>query len=199
MKNRHASCIECYPLGNDFVTTIARVVPSRTKRLLGIIERVKYAAVILHRRLVLDTILRDLLRYLWRVGLVATSPIRWEAYLLWMSHDPVSPAWGYSMYSQIIGKLGHCKMIFQNRERMLVHLPIWDDLLVSNNKCWKRHAWIFLIAIHTYQWILLGCTKRLLVGSIYATMIHTKNCFKTSMRWKHFYKTLWHWQQYIGY
>ena len=64
MKNRHASCIECYPLGNDFVTTIARVVPSRTKRLLGIIERVKYAAVILHRRLVLDTILRDLLRYL---------------------------------------------------------------------------------------------------------------------------------------
>jgi len=108
MKNRRASCIECYPLGNDFVTTIARVVPSRTKRLLGVVGRVKYAAVILHRHLVLDTILRDLLHYLWRVGLVATSPIRWEAYLLWMSHDPVSPIWGCSMYSQIIGKLGYC-------------------------------------------------------------------------------------------
>jgi len=37
-----------------------------------------------------------------------TSPIRWEAYLPWMSHDPVSPVWGYSMYSQIVGKLGYC-------------------------------------------------------------------------------------------
>ena len=64
MKNRRASCVECYPLGNDFVKTIARVVPSRTKRLLGVIGRVKYAAVILYRRLVLDTILRDLLHYL---------------------------------------------------------------------------------------------------------------------------------------
>ena len=53
MKNRRASCIESYPHGNDFVTTIARVVPSRTIRLLDVIERVKYAAVILYRRLIL--------------------------------------------------------------------------------------------------------------------------------------------------
>jgi len=82
VKNRRASCTECCPLGNDFVTMIARVVPSRTKRLLGVIGRAKHAAVILCRRLVLDTILRDLLHYLWRVGLVATSPMRWEACLL---------------------------------------------------------------------------------------------------------------------
>jgi len=48
-----ASCIESHPHGNDFVTTIARVVPSRTKRLLGVVERVKCAAVTLHRRLFL--------------------------------------------------------------------------------------------------------------------------------------------------
>jgi len=40
-----------------------------------------------------------------------TSPIRWEAYLPWLSHDPVSPVWGCSMHSQIIGKLGHCRFI----------------------------------------------------------------------------------------
>jgi len=108
VKNWHASCTECCPLGNDFVTTIARVVSSRTKRLLGVVGRVKCAVVILHGRLVLDAILRDLLHYLWRVGLVATGPMRWEAYLLWMSHDPVSPAWWCSVCSQITGKLGHC-------------------------------------------------------------------------------------------
>jgi len=110
VKNRRASCMECYSIGNDFVTMIARVVPSRTKGLLGVVGRVKHAAVILHRRLVLDAILGDLLHYLWRVGLVATSPMRWEAYLLWMSHDPVSPVWGCSMHSQIVGKLGYCNV-----------------------------------------------------------------------------------------
>jgi len=54
MKNRRASCTECHPLGNDFVTMTARVVPSRTKRLPGIIRRAKHAAVVSHRRLVLD-------------------------------------------------------------------------------------------------------------------------------------------------
>jgi len=108
VKNRRASCMECCPLENDFIATIARVVPSRTKRLLGVIGRVKCAAVVSCRRLVLDTILRDLLHCLWRVGLVATSPMRWEACLLWMSRDHVSPVWGHSMCSQIVGKLGHC-------------------------------------------------------------------------------------------
>jgi len=97
VKNRRASCMECYSLGNDFTTTIARVVPSRTKRLLDGIGRVKCAAVVPHRRLVLDAILRDLLHCLWRVGLAATSPTRREAHLLWMSHKSVSPAWGYSV------------------------------------------------------------------------------------------------------
>jgi len=41
---------ESYPHGNDFVATIARVVPSRTIRLLDVVERVKHAAVVLHRR-----------------------------------------------------------------------------------------------------------------------------------------------------
>jgi len=53
VKNRRASCVESYPHGNDFVTTIARVVPSRTIRLLDVIERAKHAAVILCRRLFL--------------------------------------------------------------------------------------------------------------------------------------------------
>jgi len=58
--------------------------------------------------LVFDNVLRDLLHCLWRVGLVATSPTRWEACLLWMSHDPVIPAWGHSVNSQFVGKLGCC-------------------------------------------------------------------------------------------
>jgi len=106
LKNRRASCVECCPLGNDFVTTIARVVPSRTKRLLGVIGRAKCAAVVLCSRLVLDAILRDLLHCFWRVGLVATSPTRWESHLLWMSHDPVRPAWGHSVCSQLWANWG---------------------------------------------------------------------------------------------
>jgi len=50
---------------------------------------------------VMDSILRDLLCCLWRVGLVATSPMRWEACLSWMSHDPVSPVWWCSVRSQL--------------------------------------------------------------------------------------------------
>ena len=90
MKNRHASCTECYSIGNDFLTTIACVVPSRTKHLPDVIGRVKHAAIVLHRRLVLDAILRDLLCYLWRVGLAATSPMRWEAWWVtcpWVPHE----------------------------------------------------------------------------------------------------------------
>jgi len=117
VKNRRASCAECYPLGNDFVTTIARVVSSRTNRLRGVVGRAKHAAVILCRRLVLGANLRDLLHYLRRVGLVATSPTRWEAYLLWMSHDPVSPAWGHSAHGQIAGKLGWIRAL---------HSPPWQ-------------------------------------------------------------------------
>jgi len=112
VKNRRASCAECHHLGNDFVATIACVVPSRTKRLPDAIGRAKHAAVVSHRRVVLDTILRDLLHCLWRVGLLAaTSPMRWEACLLWMSHNPVSPAWRHSVCSQIVGKLGHCTAV----------------------------------------------------------------------------------------
>jgi len=48
-------------LGMTFVATIAHVVPSRTKRLLGVVGRVHLVAVIPHRRLVLDAILSDLL------------------------------------------------------------------------------------------------------------------------------------------
>jgi len=40
------------------LTTIARVVPPRTKRLLGILWWLKYAAVISHVRLVLMTCLQ---------------------------------------------------------------------------------------------------------------------------------------------
>jgi len=47
-------------------------------------------------------------------------------------------------------------------------------------------------AIHTYQWIPLGCARQLLVGFIYAMMIHAKSCFTTLTRWKHFCRTLWH-------
>jgi len=68
-KNWHASCAECCPLGNDFVTTTARVVPSRTKRLPGVVGRAKCAAVVSHRRLVMGAVLRDLLRCLWRDAL----------------------------------------------------------------------------------------------------------------------------------
>jgi len=87
-----------------------RVKQSRTKRVLNHMHccnGLKDIAVATHRPasaddgyVVLDSILRDLLHNLWRVGLVATSPARWEACLLWMSHDPVSPAWGCSMWSQ---------------------------------------------------------------------------------------------------
>jgi len=52
--------MECHSIGNNFVTTTARVVPSRTKRFLGIVGRLKCAAVVLHGRLVLDA------RCLWR-------------------------------------------------------------------------------------------------------------------------------------
>jgi len=55
---------------------------------------------------VLDTVLGDLLHCLWRVGLAATSPTRWEACLLWMTHDPVSPAWGHSVCSQLWANWG---------------------------------------------------------------------------------------------
>jgi len=48
-------------LGMTFVTTIDRVVPSRKKRLIGIVGRVCLVAVIPCRRLVLDAILSDLL------------------------------------------------------------------------------------------------------------------------------------------
>jgi len=45
--------MESHPHGNDFVATMARVFPSRTKRLLDVVERAKHAAVTSHRRLVL--------------------------------------------------------------------------------------------------------------------------------------------------
>jgi len=69
------------------VTTTARVVPSRTKRLPDVVGRVHCTAVIPHRRLVLDAVLSDLLHCLWRVGPVATRSMRWRAQLPWMSHD----------------------------------------------------------------------------------------------------------------
>jgi len=47
--------------------------------------------------------------------LVATSPMRWEAHLPWMSHGPVSPAWWHSVHSQIVGKLGHCNLVLLTR------------------------------------------------------------------------------------
>ena len=56
MKNRRATYGFVIHLGHDQSVMIARVVPSRTKRLLGILRRLKYAAVILHRNLVLMTI-----------------------------------------------------------------------------------------------------------------------------------------------
>jgi len=49
------------------VTTTARVVPSRTKRLLGVVGRAHHTAVILHRCLVLDTVLSNLLHCSWRI------------------------------------------------------------------------------------------------------------------------------------
>jgi len=107
VKNRRASCAECCLLGNDFVATTACVVPSRTKRLPGVIGRANHAAVVSHMRLVLDAILRDLLHCLWRVGLASTSQMHWEACLLWMNHNPMSPAWWHSMCGQIVGKLVH--------------------------------------------------------------------------------------------
>jgi len=72
-------------------------------RLLGVLWRLKYATVILCRRLALDALLRDLLHHLWRIGLVATSPIRWEACLPWMSPGWMSPLWGCSILHPIWG------------------------------------------------------------------------------------------------
>jgi len=190
MKNRHASCKECYPLGNDFVTTIARVVPSRTKRLLGVIGRVKYAAVILCRRLVLDAILKDLLHHLWRVGLLATSLIRWEAYLLWLSHDPVSPVWGYSIHSQIIGKLGYCKfasneMVAQESNKAssrMMQLKCLHNTTVTS--CWLLHA------IRT-RFILDRTTRAVVETTVIdkhtsgAPILHTEASFTSAERWLH--------------
>jgi len=116
--------------------------PWRTKRLLSAIGRVKHAAVISCRRLVLDAILRDLLNYLWRVGLIATSPIRWEAHLLWMSHGAVSPAWGCSVHSQIIGKLGHCT--HKTSTWTLANaLGPWDKMGFS------LHSWVWWWTVET--------------------------------------------------
>jgi len=50
----------------------------------------------------------------WMTELAATGPMRWEACLPWMSHDHVSPVWGCSVCSQIIGKLGHCSIALLN-------------------------------------------------------------------------------------
>jgi len=135
VKNRGASCMECHSIGNDFVTTIARVVPSRTKRLLDVVERAKCAAVISCRRLVLDTVLRDLLHCLWSVGPAATGPMRWEVCLLWMSLDPVSPAWGHSVCSQFLGKLGHCRVMIIKRGIK------WSRAKTSS----RSHQWAVLV------------------------------------------------------
>jgi len=120
------------------VTTIARVVPSRTKCLLGVIGRVHHAAVILHRRLVLDTVLSDLLHCLWKIELVATSPMRWRAQLPWMSHERMSPIWGHSVH-----------VLF-----LALHSPPWQACQVSTKMLiWRigtmktnRRSRAFLIA-----------------------------------------------------
>jgi len=41
----------------------------------------------------------------------STSPIRWEAYLPRMNPGWMSPIWGCSMYSHIIGNLGYCNLV----------------------------------------------------------------------------------------
>jgi len=143
VKDRRASCTECHSLANDFVTMIARVAPSRTKRLPCVIGRAKHAAVVSCGRLVLDTVLGDLLHCLWRVCLAATGPTRWKACLLWMSHDPVSPAWGHSVHSQIVGKSGCC--IFKSK---------W---LLSSQFCCATdgqfRAFLFCIQIEEMHWL----------------------------------------------
>jgi len=57
VKNRRVSCRLVIHLGMTCLTTVACVIPSRTKRLLRVMWRFKYAAVILCRRLVLMTLL----------------------------------------------------------------------------------------------------------------------------------------------
>jgi len=101
VKNRLASHGLVIHLGMTCLTTIARVVPSRTKCVLIVLWWLKCAATILHRRLVLETVFRDLLHYLWRIGLAATSPMHWRAHLPWMSHERMSPAWGCSVHAQL--------------------------------------------------------------------------------------------------
>jgi len=56
MKDWHASYRLVIFFGYDQSVTIACVVPSSTKRLLGVLRQLKSAAVILYRRLVLVTI-----------------------------------------------------------------------------------------------------------------------------------------------
>jgi len=87
----------CCPIGNDLSYNDSLCCTIQNKRVLSVLWQLKHAAVIPCRRSVLDAIIRDLLHCLWRIGLAATSPMHWEAYLLWMSPGWMSPVWGCSV------------------------------------------------------------------------------------------------------
>jgi len=81
-----------------------------------------------------------------------TSPMRWEAHLCEtrvFTHDPVSPAWGHSVHSQIVGKLGHCKVVFT-----LLLAPLSDAKLQSTSflLTYFDSSWDF--------WSSFSCQKR---------------------------------------
>jgi len=76
-------------------------------------------------------------------------PLHWEAYLLWMSHNPVSPVWGYSMHSRIIGQLGHCTMMINFiHDLLLGRCSGWCTSMTENTP-WHAH----LVTLHPSETI----------------------------------------------
>jgi len=98
----------------------------------------------------------------WQHQTSSIGRCQWRTCRLWLQdRDQSNQRRQWHQNHQEIGQTSW-RMLYQNRERMPVLIPTRDGLLI----CQKWCVSISLVAIHTYSWILLGCTKQLLVGSI---------------------------------
>jgi len=136
VKNRRASCIVCY----DFVYNDSSCYTIQNKTCSNPLQQSKR-----HSRYVMQTsvcwwwfviLLSDVLCSLWVLGLVATSPICWEAYLPWMSPGWVSPEWGYSILYPIWGVAIDMPLCYMHTGCK----GIEEKTTVPDSQVWHRRA-----------------------------------------------------------